>query len=55
VHRGGRHTLVAQLAREDVDGALAAGLRAVLVARGERPPAAEVPVVRSLAELPQYA
>jgi HAD superfamily hydrolase (TIGR01509 family) len=41
--------------REDVDGALAAGLRAVLVARGERPPAAAVPVIGSLAELPQYA
>jgi putative hydrolase of the HAD superfamily len=40
--------------REDVEGALAAGLRAVLVARGERPPAA-VPVIGSLAELPQYA
>jgi putative hydrolase of the HAD superfamily len=40
--------------REDVEGALAAGLRAVLVARGdgrgEVPPA--VPVIRSLAELP---
>jgi putative hydrolase of the HAD superfamily len=41
--------------REDVEGAIAAGLRAVLVARGERPPAAAVPVVGSLAELPQYA
>lgn len=41
--------------REDVEGALAAGLRAVLVARDGRPAAACVPVVRSLAELPQYA
>lgn len=41
--------------REDVEGALAAGLRAVLVARGGRPSAAAVPVIRSLAELPQYA
>ena len=39
--------------REDVAGALAAGLRAVLVARGGgRPPVAEVPVIASLAELP---
>jgi putative hydrolase of the HAD superfamily len=38
---------------EDVAGALAAGLRAVLVARDGPPPAApEVPVIRSLAELP---
>jgi putative hydrolase of the HAD superfamily len=37
----------------DVQGALAAGLRAVLVARDERPQAPPgVPVVRSLAELP---
>jgi putative hydrolase of the HAD superfamily len=41
--------------REDIEGALAAGLRAVLVARGERPVDAGVPVIRSLAELPQYA
>jgi putative hydrolase of the HAD superfamily len=41
--------------REDVEGALAAGLRAVLVARGERPPDADVPVIGSLAELSQYA
>jgi FMN phosphatase YigB (HAD superfamily) len=44
--------------REDVQGALAAGLRPVLVARGERPVAAGVPVIASLAELPplcQYA
>ena len=48
--------------REDVAGALAAGLRAVLVARREQPlvargerPAAAVPVIGSLAELPQYA
>lgn len=41
--------------REDVEGALAAGLRAVLVARDGRPADAGVPVVRSLAELPQYA
>jgi putative hydrolase of the HAD superfamily len=40
--------------REDVEGALAAGLRAVLLARDEQPRAA-VPVIRSLAELPQYA
>ena len=42
---------------EDVEGALAAGLRAVLVARDGRPQAA-VPVIASLAELPplcQYA
>jgi putative hydrolase of the HAD superfamily len=38
---------------EDVAGALAAGLRAVLVARDGPPPATpHVPVVRSLAELP---
>jgi putative hydrolase of the HAD superfamily len=41
--------------REDVEGALAAGLRAVLVARDGRPADARVPVVSSLAELPQYA
>jgi putative hydrolase of the HAD superfamily len=42
--------------REDVEGALAAGLRAVLVARDGHPPVdAGVPVIRSLAELPQYA
>jgi putative hydrolase of the HAD superfamily len=39
--------------REDVEGALAAGLRAVLVARGERPPASAVPVIGSLVELPR--
>jgi putative hydrolase of the HAD superfamily len=38
--------------REDVEGALAAGLRAVLVARRERPAEAPVPVIGSLAELP---
>jgi putative hydrolase of the HAD superfamily len=38
---------------EDVAGALAAGLRAVLVARDGSPPApVRVPVIRSLAELP---
>jgi putative hydrolase of the HAD superfamily len=37
---------------EDVEGALAAGLRAVLVARDGTPPPVDVPVVRSLAELP---
>jgi putative hydrolase of the HAD superfamily len=41
--------------REDVEGALSAGLRAVLVARGERPAGAGVPVITSLAELPPYA
>lgn len=45
--------------REDVAGALGAGLRAVLVARdGARPATAGVPVIASLAELPplcQYA
>ncbi len=43
---------------EDVAGALAAGLRAVLVARGTRPAASPAPVIGSLAELPplcQYA
>jgi putative hydrolase of the HAD superfamily len=43
---------------EDVGGALAAGLRAVLVARGARPAESRVPVISSLAELPplcQYA
>jgi putative hydrolase of the HAD superfamily len=40
---------------EDVGGALAAGLRAVLVARGVRPDEARVPVIGSLAELPPYA
>ena len=40
---------------EDVGGALAAGLRAVLVARDGGPlPAAGVPVIRSLAELPAH-
>ena len=40
---------------EDVGGALAAGLRAVLVARdGGPPPDAGVPVIRSLAELPAH-
>ena len=37
---------------EDVEGALAAGLRAVLVARGAPPDTSRVPVIRSLAELP---
>jgi putative hydrolase of the HAD superfamily len=41
--------------REDVEGALAAGLRAVLVARDGRPAGARVPVITSLAELPPYA
>jgi putative hydrolase of the HAD superfamily len=41
--------------REDVEGALAAGLRAVLVARDGRPAGAGVPVIASLAELPPYA
>jgi putative hydrolase of the HAD superfamily len=41
--------------REDVEGALAAGLRAVLVARDGRPANASVPVITSLAELPPYA
>jgi putative hydrolase of the HAD superfamily len=44
--------------REDVQGALAAGLRAVLVARGAPPAAPGVPVIGSLSELPplcQYA
>jgi putative hydrolase of the HAD superfamily len=36
----------------DVAGALAAGLRAVLVARGARPAASPAPVIGSLAELP---
>jgi putative hydrolase of the HAD superfamily len=43
---------------EDVGGALAAGLRAVLVARGARPAESRAPVISSLAELPalcQYA
>jgi putative hydrolase of the HAD superfamily len=39
----------------DVEGALAAGLRAVLIARGERPAEPRVPVIASLAELPPYA
>jgi len=44
---------VGDSAEHDVAGARAAGLRAVLVARGgTRPVAAEVPVVCSLAELP---
>jgi putative hydrolase of the HAD superfamily len=41
--------------REDVEGALAAGLRALLVVRDGRPPPVAVPVIRSLAELPHYA
>jgi putative hydrolase of the HAD superfamily len=41
--------------REDIEGALAAGLRAVLVARDGRPAEASVPVISSLAELPPYA
>jgi putative hydrolase of the HAD superfamily len=43
---------------EDVAGALAAGMRAVLVAREARPAASPAPVIGSLAELPplcQYA
>jgi len=40
---------------EDVEGALAAGLRAVLVARRERPAESRVPVIASLADLPPYA
>ena len=43
---------------EDVGGALAAGLRAVLVARAGRPAESRAPVIGSLAELPplcQYA
>jgi len=40
---------------EDVGGALAAGLRAVLVARDGAPPTeVAVPVIRSLAELPPH-
>jgi putative hydrolase of the HAD superfamily len=40
---------------EDVGGALAAGLRAVLVARDGSPPHdARVPVIRSLSELPAH-
>jgi putative hydrolase of the HAD superfamily len=38
--------------REDVEGALAAGLRAVLVARDGAPAPSGVPVIASLAELP---
>jgi putative hydrolase of the HAD superfamily len=39
----------------DVGGALAAGLRAVLVARdGSPPPAVGVPVIRTLSELPAH-
>jgi putative hydrolase of the HAD superfamily len=41
--------------REDVDGALAAGLRAVLVARDGHPSDVRAPVIASLAELPPYA
>ena len=41
--------------REDVEGALAAGLRAVLVARDGRPADPSVPVISSLSELPPYA
>ena len=37
---------------EDVEGALAAGLRAVLVARDGRAANARAPVIASLAELP---
>jgi FMN phosphatase YigB (HAD superfamily) len=36
---------------EDVQGARAAGLRAILVARDGAPPPAGVPVIRSLQEL----
>jgi len=48
--------MVGDSIRQDIEGALRAGMRAVLVHRGETPPrrAGElgVPVIRSLAELP---
>ncbi len=45
--------MVGDSLRQDVEGALRAGMRAVLLHRGDVPPAVEgVPVIRSLAELP---
>ena len=44
--------MVGDSVREDVEGALSAGMRAVLLQRGEKArPACDVPVIRSLAEL----
>jgi len=44
--------MVGDSVRHDVEGALAVGMRAVLLHRGENPPRAPVPVIRSLHELP---
>lgn len=45
--------MVGDNVRQDVEGALRAGMRAVLLHRGDEPPAVEgVPVIKSLAELP---
>ena len=50
--------MVGDSVRQDVDGALSAGMRAVLIHRGERAHASEkdllargVPIIRSLTEL----
>lgn len=49
----GEAVMVGDSVRQDVDGALRAGMRAVLLHRGAAPPTVEgVPVIRSLAELP---
>jgi FMN phosphatase YigB (HAD superfamily) len=50
--------MVGDSVRQDVEGALGAGMKAVLLQRGEGPHAADralasrVPVIRSLRELP---
>ena len=48
--------MVGDSIRQDIEGALRAGMRAVLLHRGEMPPSRAielgVPVIRSLAELP---
>jgi HAD superfamily hydrolase (TIGR01662 family) len=48
--------MVGDSIRQDIEGALRAGMRAILLHRGEKPPARAsalgVPVIRSLAELP---
>jgi putative hydrolase of the HAD superfamily len=48
--------MVGDSVRQDIDGAIRAGMRAVLLQRGDTPPAGaeglDVPVIRSLRELP---
>ena len=54
--RPGEAVMVGDSVRQDVEGALRAGMRAVLLHRGETPAAGAgelgVPVIRSLRELP---